>query len=160
MNCKYCNRELVNAGSLVLHEKHCRSNPDREQRKRSPDAGVKKGNTPWNKGKELGRYKKWDENFSLEKVLVKNSKYARHHIKRRILQEGLIEYKCSCCGIGPEWNGKPMPLILDHINGTNNDNRIENLRFVCSNCDTQLPTYKNKRGKTGSVAEHGLMHLI
>jgi len=40
--------------------------------------------------------------------------------------------------------GKPMPLILDHINGINNDNRIENLRFVCSNCDTQLPTYKSK----------------
>lgn len=159
MNCQYCNRKLTNVGSLSLHEKHCKDNPSRVQRERSPNAGAKKGSTPWNKGKEVGRYKKWNDKFSLEKVLVKDSTYARHHIKRRILEDDLIEYKCQCCGIGPEWQGKPMPLILDHINGTNNDNRIENLRFVCSNCDTQLPTYKNKRGKTGDVVEHGLLHL-
>lgn len=40
-----------------------------------------------------------------------------------------------------------MPLILDHVNGINNDNRIENLRFVCSNCDSQLHTYKSKNRK-------------
>lgn len=45
--------------------------------------------------------------------------------------------------------GKPLVLILDHKNGVNNDNRLENLRFVCSNCDSQLETYKNRRGKIG-----------
>jgi len=58
---------------------------------------------------------------------------------------------CECCKIGPEWMGKPMPLILDHINGVNNDNRLENLRFVCSNCDTQLETYKSKNRKKFGV---------
>ena len=38
---------------------------------------------------------------------------------------------------------------INHINGINNDNRIENLRFLCSNCDSQLPTYKNRRGSNG-----------
>lgn len=52
-------------------------------------------------------------------------------------------------GLGSEWQGKPMPLILDHINGINNDNRLENLRFVCSNCDSQLPTYKSKNRTYG-----------
>ena len=144
MNCKFCNKSIVNAGALSLHEKHCKYNPNRIQRYRSPNAGAKKGSTPWNKGLEVGRYKKWNENFSLEKVLVKDSTYARQHIKRRILENNLIDYRCACCGIGPEWNRKPMPLILDHINGINNDNRLENLRFVCSNCDSQLPTYKSK----------------
>ena len=79
-----------------------------------------------------------------EEIFVENSTYARHNLKKRILKDKKIAHICSCCGIGPEWNGKPMPLILDHINGENNDNRIENLRFVCSNCDSQLPTYKSR----------------
>lgn len=37
-----------------------------------------------------------------------------------------------------------MSLILDHINGNNKDNRLENLRIVCSNCDATLDTYKDK----------------
>lgn len=109
---------------------------------------AKKGNIPWNKGKkvELTDYLK-SIRRSNEEVFVENSDYARHHIKRRILEENMIEYRCGCCGIGPEWNGKPMPLVLDHINGVNNDNRLENLRFVCSNCDSQLDTYKARNIK-------------
>ena len=80
-------------------------------------------------------------------VFVENSTYARHRIKMRIINQNLIRYECACCGIGPLWQNKPMPLILDHINGINNDNRLENLRFVCSNCDSQLPTYKSKNIK-------------
>ena len=81
-----------------------------------------------------------------EEVFVENSDYARHHIKRRIIEESLIPYQCFNCGNIGEWMDKPLPLILDHINGVNNDNRIENLRFACSNCDSQLETYKNRRG--------------
>lgn len=106
-----------------------------------------KGCTPWNKGKTVGTPPAIQEKFSLDKVLVENSTYARHLVKKRILREKLIPYQCSCCGLGPEWQGKPMPLILDHINGVNNDNRLSNLRFVCSNCDTQLDTYKSKNRK-------------
>ena len=109
--------------------------------------GVKKGNVPWNAGKQTGRASHWDNKFPLEDVLVENSKYPRHCLKKRVIDNNLINYVCGCCGIEPVWQGKPMPLILDHINGINNDNRIENLRFVCSNCDTQLPTYKSRNKK-------------
>jgi len=81
-----------------------------------------------------------------EIVFCENSKIARHHVKRKIIQRKLIPYECALCKNKGEWLGNPLPLILDHINGTNNDNRLENLRFVCSNCDSQLPTYKNRRG--------------
>lgn len=79
-----------------------------------------------------------------EQLFVSNGTNARQYVKRRILRENLISYRCAICNIGPEWNDKPMPLILDHINGKSRDHRLENLRFVCSNCDCQLPTYKSK----------------
>lgn len=82
-----------------------------------------------------------------EEIFIENNTYARHHIKKRILDKGLIEYRCAVCSLPPMWLGKPMTLILDHINGVRNDDRIENLRFVCSNCDSQLPTYKSKNIK-------------
>jgi len=87
--------------------------------------------------------------LSDEEVFVENSTYARHHIKRRIISKNMIPYECFKCGNTGEWMGKPLPLILDHKNGVNNDNRLENLRFACSNCDSQLPTYKNRRGSKG-----------
>lgn len=149
MKCQYCSREINNAGSLRAHETVCKENPNAVKKVRSPNAGAKKGQVAWNKGKVIGRTQYWKERFPLDTVLVENSTYPRHSLKARIIEENLLEYRCQCCGIGPEWQGKPMPLILDHINGVNNDNRIENLRFVCSNCDTQLPTYKSKNRNTG-----------
>lgn len=149
MKCDFCDREFINAGGLGSHKPCCKMNPNRIRRKRAINAGAKKGCTPWNKDKKVGRYPKWNEKFSLDKIFVENSSYARQHIKRRILENNLIDYVCACCNIGPEWNGKPMTLILDHINGVNNDNRLENLRFVCSNCDSQLDTYKSKNRNNG-----------
>ena len=144
MNCQFCGKEINNAGSLKAHEMSCKENPNPIKHKRGLNAGHPKGKDAWNKGKKTGRLSYWNEKYPLENVMVENSTYPRHSLKTRILENNLIEYRCACCGIGPEWQGNPMPLILDHINGINNDNRLQNLRFVCSNCDTQLPTYKSK----------------
>ena len=73
-----------------------------------------------------------------------DSKASRSTLKNKILKENLIPYFCSYCGCDENWMGKKMPLILDHINGVNNDNRLENLRFLCSNCDSIQDTYKNR----------------
>lgn len=82
-----------------------------------------------------------------EEVFIENSDYARHHIKKRCIDEKLIEYKCSSCGINDEWNDKRLILQLEHINGISNDNRIENLTFLCPNCHSQTKTYAAKNRK-------------
>ena len=69
-------------------------------------------------------------------------------VRERVLKDKLVPYKCALCGQPPEWHGKKLTLTLDHINGDHYDNRIENLRFLCPNCDSQQSTYgaKNKKG--------------
>ena len=62
-------------------------------------------------------------------------------MKNRLYDEGLKERKCELCGQDENWYGKKMSLILDHINGVNNDSRIENLRILCPNCNATLPTH-------------------
>ena len=100
----------------------------------------------------MTRRNQYGERKTDEEVFVENSTYARHRLKERIIVGGIINYVCACCGIGPMWQGKFMPLVLDHINGINNDNRLENLRFVCSNCDSQLDTYKSRNRKSRRIA--------
>jgi transposase-like protein len=75
-----------------------------------------------------------------EKLLCKGSKHSRNVLRKYIIREKLLPYKCAICG-AVEWQGKTLSLELDHINGENNDNRIENLRFLCPNCHSQTTTY-------------------
>lgn len=89
----------------------------------------------------------FSKKISLNEILVENSNYNRTSLKNRLYNEGLKERKCELCGQGEEWKGKKMSLILDHINGVHDDNRIENLRIVCPNCNATLPTHcKGKKG--------------
>lgn len=82
-----------------------------------------------------------------EQVFIENSYYARHHIKKRIIEQKLISYECSVCGNIGEHNNKPLSLQLDHINGNGCDHRLENLRFLCPNCHSQTETYAGKGSK-------------
>ena len=152
MKCQFCQREIANNGSLKAHEIVCKHNPNAIKFKRSPKAGVQKGTPSPRKGIKFGRIKFWDLKFPDEILFAERSTISRGAVKRAIIRRNLIEYKCSCCGTPPFWNNKPLVLILDHINGVNNDNRLDNLRFVCSNCDSQLPTYKAKnKGKYNAL---------
>jgi hypothetical protein len=77
----------------------------------------------------------------LEEVLVPDSTYSRGILKRRLYDEGLKLRVCELCGQGEVWRGRRMALILDHINGISNDNRLENLRVVCPKCAGTLDTH-------------------
>lgn len=81
-----------------------------------------------------------------EKLLCENSKHARKVLRSYIIKNNILPYKCAICGL-TEWNGKTLSLELDHINGINDDNRIENLRFLCPNCHSQTDTYGARNSK-------------
>jgi transposase-like protein len=81
-------------------------------------------------------------------IFCVNSPVSRGVVRKRLLEEGRGE-KCELCTQGIEWNGRKISMILDHINGVPDDNRRENLRFICPNCDSTLDTFcgRNKRYK-------------
>ena len=89
----------------------------------------------------------------LEDILVEGSTYHRGGLKQRLLDKGLLEYKCAnpTCPMGDEWDGtwdgKPLVLVLDHINGVRDDNRLFNLRLLCSNCNSQTITFSGRHRK-------------
>lgn len=67
-------------------------------------------------------------------------------IKNKIIKNNLIPYECAECNIS-EWNGQPLSLHLDHIDGDNSNNQLSNFRFLCPNCHSQTETYCGKNNK-------------
>ena len=54
----------------------------------------------------------------------------------------------------PQWRKEPLEFGVDHISGNAYDSRPENLRLVCANCATQLPTHAGRnRGRILSAGE-------
>jgi 5-methylcytosine-specific restriction endonuclease McrA len=83
--------------------------------------------------------------ISLNDIIVGNfPNYPTGKLKKRLVKEGILEYKCVLCGNNGTHNGLPLTLQLDHINGVNNDHRLDNLRLLCPNCHTQQDTYAGK----------------
>lgn len=72
--------------------------------------------------------------------------YQSYKLKNRLLEESYFNYVCNSCGL-TEWKNQKIPLELDHINGMNNDHRLENLQLLCPNCHAQTGTYRGKNIK-------------
>ena len=86
--------------------------------------------------------------IDLSLILVENSSYtSTNNLKHRLYKAGVKKHKCEKCGQTEIWNGEHMSLILDHINGINDDHREENLRILCPNCNATLPTHSGRNAK-------------
>ncbi len=86
----------------------------------------------------------------LSEMLVENKNIQGSKLAKRLIKEKLIKNICNICGHGPEWMGKPLTLQLDHINGNNQDNRIENLRILCPHCHSQTENWGGRNKRTHS----------
>jgi hypothetical protein len=82
-------------------------------------------------------------------ILQEHSTYSNSHLGPRLIKSGFKENHCSICKTNT-WQGKKIRLVLDHINGINNDNRLENLRLLCPNCNSQQLTFcrGQRRGRS------------
>jgi hypothetical protein len=60
-------------------------------------------------------------------------------------------HRCAICGTSI-WRDQPVPLVLDHIDGDAGNWRLSNLRYICPNCDAQLPTFKSRNRGNGRAA--------
>jgi len=69
--------------------------------------------------------------------------YQTYKLKIRLLKEGYKENRCDECGI-EDWNGKPLTMELDHIDGDRTNHKEKNLRMICPNCHAQTETYRAK----------------
>lgn len=88
------------------------------------------------------KYIKEKQTIPLDKILIKGDKYVNgNSLKKKLYKSGLKEEKCEKCNLGTTYNNKRIYFHLEHKNGINTDNRIENLEILCSSCHSQTDTF-------------------
>lgn len=143
--CK-CGREFEKSQSYVAHCSHCKIHLGRDPVDRFGESRA------WMKGKTKddpkygGSVERCHRKKPLSEILIKGIYLSTIHLKWRLIEEGVKEWKCEKCG-NTEWLGNPIPLELHHKNGDRSDNELENLELVCPNCHALTDTYRGKNIK-------------
>jgi hypothetical protein len=102
---------------------------------------------PGRKGLRRSEQEYVSKKIPLTEILEgKHPQYQRLGLKRKLIAAGLKENKCEVCGID-SWNGNPINMQLDHIDGNTYNHCIDNLRMICPNCHSQTETYCGKNKK-------------
>lgn len=158
--CEYCGKTCKNKNSLAQHEIRCKENPNYIKCK------------SWNKGKT----KDSDASVNAQSKTLLKKRVGFAHYQQYLAdnsiawgQQNMQRYKkyfleeqghrCAVCGCSDIWCGKQLVFVLDHIDGNADNNNRDNLRLVCPNCDSQLPTFKSKN-KNSARAKHRNIKIV
>jgi len=161
---KYEPNRCVICGNIIdnRHKKYC-SNECKNKNKVKPNghkhySKIKIKNICLECGKEYIGHKgsvfcsndcsaKYRHKELYKDFLKDNEKYCRSNYSPKSFKNDILTEQdgvCAICGNPPIWNDKPLVFIIDHIDGNAANNKRENLRCICPNCDSQLDTYKSK----------------
>lgn len=91
------------------------------------------------------------EKYQLEEVFCKNSPVTQKVLRGYVERHNILDYKCVNCGCDGNWQGGKISLEIDHEDGDNTNNIIENLRYLCPNCHALTNTYRGKNKALKSV---------
>lgn len=122
--------------------------------------GCYKTNQFWSRGKTRFSDNRIKSKYKHDEVFIENSQVSRDQIKNIIIKEKLLDYYCSECGLKEVWNNKLINLQLDHKNGIRNDNRIQNLRFLCPNCHSQTESFCKKNINSKTIDSYDIKEVI
>jgi HNH endonuclease len=103
----------------------------------------------WSKNQTIGTRRPIAEHLS-NKYPIQSYK-----LKLKLLKAGIKAHCCESCNL-TTWLGNPIPLELDHIDGNNQNNRLDNLRLLCPNCHSLTPTYRGKKKRHSSELSSAL----
>jgi len=112
-----------------------------------------RGKGDWAKGKNRFNDSRisWGK-YTPDNVFKEDSEVRNKFTRKVILENNLLEYRCSSCGIGPEWNNRELTLELHHKNGDHKDGKLENLTFLCPNCHSQTKKYRQRKEESPLLA--------
>lgn len=104
----------------------------------------------WHKAVRRSEIRPRPLGLALDTLLVCGK--SRRNIKIRLLRAGILENRCCECGLA-EWQGQPLTVQIDHINGVRDDHRLANLRMLCPNCHSQTDTYGRRKRQPAGLQE-------
>ncbi len=87
-----------------------------------------------------------NQRYTLDTIFCEHSTFQRSALLKVILREGYRERRCESCHRNT-WLGKLITIEVDHINGVNDDHRLENLRLLCPNCHSLTPTWRGRANR-------------
>ena len=98
-------------------------------------------------------YRKNKKHWAQEQIYTANSLFPRAQLRKKVLTDGWLNYRCRDCGNEGLWNKKSIVLEIEHINGINDDHRKENLTWLCPNCHSQTESYRNNKNRRADSLE-------
>lgn len=102
--------------------------------------------------KRPSEFRKYFPRRPVEDYLNNSAPIDSSQLKARLLKEGYLWNHCYLCFHPPQWQGQPLTLQLDHIDGDSYNNNLSNLRILCPHCHTQTSTYAGKKNQKRSIA--------